>query len=108
MKRIVAVVCLVAALTVTAFAKAVDYAACTADHVTAVLSVTLKDEILKTVPQMERQVGEAFARAASQLTAEALVGPEGYQTFLRELTEETNAAIEDIAGPPAIVYRACP
>lgn len=85
-----------------AFAEDFQYQACTADHVTAVLAVTINDDALAKQPELVLDVLDAFMKTAAGLTAEALVSPTGYQTFMANLSDTAKQAIDSIAGPPTL------
>ena len=96
-------------LATTVLAKDVSYTACTLDRHGAVLSVVLKDDVLAEQPDIEQQVGVAFAKTARSLIAERLVDAEGYQLFLKNLGDAglVMDAVGEILGPPVILDKAC-
>mgnify|MGYP001577031421 FL=1 len=106
MKSLVSALVLIGLLSTTVLAKDVDYVACTADHLTAVLSVVLSDVALADQPGIEQRIGLAFRRTAASLPAEVLVSAEGYQAFVNQLAADAVAAMQ-ILGPPAITNVAC-
>ena len=97
---------LVHAMHTPLYAKDVSYTACTADQLTATLSVVLNDVALADQPGIEQRIGIAFTRVAGSLTAEVLVSAEGYQAFVNQLAADAVAAMV-ILGPPAITQDAC-
>ena len=106
MKHIVSALVLVGLLATTVLAKDVNYVACTADSLTAVLSVVLSDVALADLPGIEQRIGIAFTRVAASLPAEVLIGAEGYQAFINQLAADAVAAMT-ILGPPVITQDAC-
>ena len=105
--RIVSATVIAMLLTVPVLAKDVAFTACTADHLTAGLGVTLNDQALAAQPSLEQDVATAFAKTAAELPAEALVEAIGYQTFLSHLSDTTKQAIDDIVGPPVLFDVTC-
>lgn len=89
-------------LSVTAFAKDVVYTACTADTKAVQLAVTLNDDVIAQDNAVIAHVGKAFSTAATQLTAEALMGREGFIVFINELSDVDRLAITGITAPTVI------
>ena len=84
------------------FAKDFQYTACTVDHITTTLDVTLNDDALAKQPELAQVVQDAFTKTASLLTTEELVSAPGYQTFLSYLSDAAKQAIDGISGPPTL------
>ena len=78
------------------------FSGCTSDQKEAVLALVLNDEAVAADKTVVGHIASAFRSTAAALTAEALIGQEGYQLFWSSLDETDKAAIASFAGPPVI------
>lgn len=99
----------VLALLVSASVFAQDFAfrACTSDNKLVVLAVNLDPESVAADTRIPGIVAKAFTVAATDLTAEQLVGREGAIAFFSGLSDVAKAAILEIYGAPKILDGAC-
>jgi hypothetical protein len=73
--------------------------ACTADHKSASLTLLTVDGTSKVI---EDEIKAAFQKTATSLSADELVGPDGFDAFISKLSEEDFEAISELTGPPTI------
>lgn len=97
-KRLMTGVALAALLSTTAFAAVQKFDSCSKDGVQAELTADVADG------DMAKRVQKAFDYAAHQLAFEDLVGSEGYQLFVSQLSDEDYDDIS-VAGAPVSVGR---
>lgn len=103
MKRLFAVMFVIALAAVSLLAKEVRYTACTLDKVEAVLVVDLPESASQGV---QDNVKAAFAAAASTLSFDDLQGQPGYSAFVAGLTDESKQMLT-ILGRPAATTGVC-
>lgn len=80
-------------------AKDLNLRACTADHLTAVLTIDINDAAPSSTVN---SIKVAFVKTASSMSADELVYGSGFRVFISNLTEEDYSAINGIEGPPVI------
>ena len=99
MNRLFLAVALALSLSTVALAKELALTGCTLDKQAVAVVIDVVDI---TDHPVAEHIQTAFANAASQLTAEELLGEPGFVTFVSGLDETDFTAINYIAGPPTV------
>lgn len=107
MKHIILAIVL-ALSTVSLTAKEFLYGACTADVKLAIITVDLKDEVIKAHPEIPAHYQKAFTNAALDLTAAQLRSNEGFFIFLSYLSDLDLTAMPDGGIDPPEFIADCP
>ncbi len=103
LKHIVISAILVCFLAVSAFAKTVNFTACTADGKPAILTTVITDTASIAV---SANVAKAFTDAAAALPADRLIAFEGFKLFVAGLSDEAKENVQ-VPEAPAIEKGSC-